>query len=100
MIRDHASENLPVSVIDTGEEFDCAVVGGGISGLAAALFFKRQAGPRRTCLVLENHRIFGGEARRNEFNTESTIQATEIRSRLYPVRIYGTKSCSDTTLRR
>src|SRR5207248_1583865 len=28
---------------------------------------KRQAGPRRTCLVLENHAIFGGEARRNEF---------------------------------
>ncbi|HUE20888.1 MAG TPA: FAD/NAD(P)-binding protein [Bryobacteraceae bacterium] len=67
MIRDHASEDLPANMIDTGEKFDCVVVGGGISGLAAALFFKRQAGPRRTCLVLENHRIFGGEARRNEF---------------------------------
>lgn len=66
-IRDRAFEPLPTNVIDTGEEFDCVVVGGGISGLAAALFFKRQAGPRRTCLVLENHRIFGGEARRNEF---------------------------------
>jgi len=66
-IRDHAYEPLPAGVVDTGEEFDCVVVGGGISGLAAALFFKRQAGPRRTCLVLENHRIFGGEARRNEF---------------------------------
>ena len=66
MIRDAGSQK-PASVIDTGEEFDCVVVGGGISGLAAALFFKHQAGPRRTCLVLENHRIFGGEARRNEF---------------------------------
>jgi len=46
------------------------VVGGGISGLAAALFFRRQAGPNRTCLVLENHAIFGGEARRNEFMVE------------------------------
>jgi len=67
MIRDRAFEPLPADVIETGEEYDCVVVGGGISGLAAALFIARQAGPRRTCLVLENHRIFGGEARRNEF---------------------------------
>jgi spermidine dehydrogenase len=66
-IRDHAFEPLPAGVLETGEEFDCVVIGGGISGLAAALFFQRQAGPHRTCLVLENHRIFGGEARRNEF---------------------------------
>jgi spermidine dehydrogenase len=66
-IRDRAFDPLPADVIDTGEQFDCVVVGGGISGLAAALFFKRQAGANRTCLVLENHVIFGGEARRNEF---------------------------------
>ena len=70
MIRDHAFDGSRANVIDTGETFDCVVVGGGISGLAAALFFRRQAGPRRTCLVLENHRIFGGEARRNEFQVE------------------------------
>ena len=66
-IRDHAFEPLPGNVIDTGEQYDCVVVGGGISGLAAALFFKRQAAARGTCLVLDNHSIFGGEARRNEF---------------------------------
>ena len=66
-IRDRAFEPLPADVADTGEEFDCVVVGGGISGLAAALFFKRRSGGRRSCLVLENHAIFGGEARRNEF---------------------------------
>ena len=42
------------------------IVGGGISGLAAALFFWR-GGSKRTCLVLENHPIFGGEAKGNEF---------------------------------
>ncbi len=49
------------------EVFDCVVVGGGISGLAAALFFVRKGGRNRTCLVLDNHPVFGGEAKRNEF---------------------------------
>ena len=61
---------LSTDAIDTGEEFDCVIVGGGISGLAAALFFQREGGANRTCLVLENHPIFGGEAKRNEFNVD------------------------------
>jgi spermidine dehydrogenase len=66
-IRDGLYEPLPKDVIDTGESYDCVIVGGGISGLAAALFFQRQARPGATCLVLENHPIFGGEAKQNEF---------------------------------
>jgi spermidine dehydrogenase len=66
-IRDHAFDAVPADVIDTGEIFDCVVVGGGISGLAAALFFSREAGHSLSCLVIENHPIFGGEAKRNEF---------------------------------
>ena len=66
-IRDGAFESLPATVSDTGETYDCVVVGGGISGLAAALIFQRKAGPGKTCLVLDNHPIFGGEAKRNEF---------------------------------
>jgi spermidine dehydrogenase len=66
-IRDAAYEPLPSSVTDTGEIYDCVIVGGGISGLAAALFFQRQAGANAKCLVLENHPIFGGEAKQNEF---------------------------------
>lgn len=66
-IRDGAFESLPASVIDTGETYDCVVVGGGISGLAAALIFQRKAGAGKTCLVIDNHPIFGGEAKRNEF---------------------------------
>jgi spermidine dehydrogenase len=66
-IRDGVYDTPPRDVTDTRELFDLVVVGGGISGLAAALFFKNQAGPDRTCLVLDNHPIFGGEAKRNEF---------------------------------
>ncbi|HEV2350309.1 MAG TPA: NAD(P)-binding protein [Terriglobia bacterium] len=66
-IRDHIFDLLPSEAIDTGETFDCVVVGGGISGLASALIFTREGGPSLTCLVLENHPIFGGEAKRNEF---------------------------------
>ncbi len=66
-IRDAVYDRLPKDIIDTGETYDCVIVGGGISGLAAALFFQRQAGPGTKCLILENHPIFGGEAKQNEF---------------------------------
>jgi spermidine dehydrogenase len=35
-IRDRAYDPLPKDIIDTGELYDCVVIGGGISGLAAA----------------------------------------------------------------
>jgi len=66
-IRDHAFDSAPADAIDTGEVFDCVIVGGGVSGLGAALAFKTQGGEGLKCLVLENHPMFGGEARRNEF---------------------------------
>jgi spermidine dehydrogenase len=69
-IRDGEFEALRASAIDTGEVYDCVIVGGGISGLAAALFFVRQAGKNRKCLVLDNHPIFGGEAKGNEFEVD------------------------------
>ena len=66
-IRDAVYERLPKDVVETGETYACVVVGGGISGIAAALFHQRQPGARATCLILENHPIFGGEAKQNEF---------------------------------
>jgi spermidine dehydrogenase len=66
-IRDAVYDHLPNNIVETGETYDCVIVGGGISGIAAALFHQRQAGGRGTCLVLENHPIFGGEAKQNEF---------------------------------
>ncbi len=52
---------------DTGERYDLVVVGAGISGLAAAWYFSKGAGPSARILVLDNHDDFGGHARRNEF---------------------------------
>jgi len=52
---------------DTGESYDLVVVGGGISGLASAYFFREAVGPRARILVLDNHDDFGGHAKRNEF---------------------------------
>ncbi|HUJ30415.1 MAG TPA: NAD(P)-binding protein [Candidatus Acidoferrum sp.] len=51
--------------------YDLIVVGGGISGLSAAYFFCKVAGPKAKILILENHDDFGGHARRNEFKASS-----------------------------
>jgi len=49
------------------ETYDLVVVGAGMSGLAAAYFF-RKAQPNAKVLILEGCDDFGGHARRNEFN--------------------------------
>lgn len=51
------------------EAYDLVVVGGGISGLSAAYFFRRKHGPDARILILDNHEDFGGHAQRNEFTT-------------------------------
>ena len=51
----------------TDETYDLVVVGGGISGLSAALFYRQRVGPDVKIIVLDNHDDFGGHAKRNEF---------------------------------
>jgi spermidine dehydrogenase len=53
--------------METGESFDLVVIGGGISGLSAARFF-RKTNPNAKVLIIENHDDFGGHAKRNEFS--------------------------------
>jgi len=52
---------------NTNETYDLVVVGGGISGLAAAYFYRQRVGRSAKILILDNHDDFGGHAKRNEF---------------------------------
>lgn len=52
---------------DTGESYDLIVVGGGISGLSTAHFYRKAVGEKARVLILDNHDDFGGHAKRNEF---------------------------------
>ena len=61
-------------IVDTGETYDLIVVGGGISGLSAAHFFREAAPKGAKILILENHDDFGGHAKRNEFHVGGRMQ--------------------------
>jgi spermidine dehydrogenase len=59
---------------DSGESYDLIVVGGGISGLAAAHFYRKANGNKARILILDNHDDFGGHAKRNEFRTNNALR--------------------------
>ncbi len=67
-IRQGDYPHFPVADTDIREEYDLVVVGGGISGLAAAYFYRSALGPNEKILILDNHDDFGGHAKRNEFH--------------------------------
>ena len=59
---------------DTGETYDLIVVGGGISGLSAAHFYRKASGGKARILILDNHDDFGGHAKRNEFRLNNAFR--------------------------
>jgi spermidine dehydrogenase len=61
-------DGLPVE-----EHYDLVVVGGGISGLAAAWFYRQRVGSDARILILDNLDDFGGHAKRNEFNVDGRL---------------------------
>lgn len=68
--RDRAA--FSVADMPPGERYDLVVVGGGISGLAAAWFYRRTHKDARI-LILDNHDDFGGHAKRNEFMLDGRL---------------------------
>ena len=50
----------------TGEHYDLVIVGAGLSGLAAAVFYRQQHGADKSILILDPSDDFGGHAKRNE----------------------------------
>lgn len=73
-LRDGTFWNNASEPVNTGEVYDLVIVGGGISGLSAAYFFRERAGKSARVLILENHDDFGGHAKRNEFHLGGKLQ--------------------------
>src|SRR5438094_4108631 len=73
-MRDRPQWDLS-GAIKTGESYDLVVVGGGLSGLAAAHYFIKEVGRSAKVLVLDNHDDFGGHAKRNEFHYNGRMLA-------------------------
>jgi spermidine dehydrogenase len=77
-MRDGAIEGLLRSARPTGESYDLVVVGAGISGLAAAHYYREQAGAGARVLIVDNHDDFGGHAKRNEFGVGVSGSSTPL----------------------
>jgi len=73
-VRDGTFWDSAVKPQDTGEIYDLIVVGGGISGLSAAHFYRKTAGSKARILILDNHDDFGGHAKRNEFRVGNSFR--------------------------
>ena len=66
-MRQGVYRQFPALDADARETYDLAIVGAGLSGLAAAFFWRRALGSNQKILILESHDDFGGHAKRNEF---------------------------------
>ena len=71
-VRDGKFPGSSATPADTKESYDLVIVGGGISGLSAAHFW-RVKNPHARILILDNHDDFGGHAKRNELRANGRM---------------------------
>ena len=70
-VRNNIYEKALASAVDTGESVDLVVVGCGFAGCSAAFYYNLERS-NETVLMFDNHDIFGGEAKQNEFEVNGT----------------------------
>jgi spermidine dehydrogenase len=73
-VRDGTFWDSAGKLEDSGETYDLIIVGGGISGLAAAHYYRKAVGSKTRILILDNHDDFGGHAKRNEFRVGNAFR--------------------------
>jgi len=86
--RDWGTVNEPDDYI-----YDLVVVGGGVSGLSSAYFYRQQH-PDSRILIIDNHDDFGGHAKRNEFEVAGRKMLTHGGSEL----LEGPEAYSDIAM--
>jgi len=72
-LRDGKSWTSLGTLEEDSESYDLVVVGAGISGLAAAHFYRERRGRGARILILDAHDDFGGHARRDEFEVSGRL---------------------------
>jgi spermidine dehydrogenase len=71
-VRDGIYEARLASAPLVDELYDLVIVGGGFAGFIAAYQF-HQSHPHGRCLILENHPVFGGEAKHNQIPVDGVL---------------------------
>jgi len=95
-MRDGVYSAKAIADAPLAEKVDLVVVGGGIAGLSAAYYFAKKAGANaKRVLLLENHSIFGGEARQNEFLVGGERLLAPQGSNLFSIPTLGDGTVAD-----
>lgn len=68
-LRNGDYDQIVTQATDSGESYDLVVVGGGFAGFSAAFEYHKER-PTARILVIDNHPVFGGEAKQNEFDVD------------------------------